>query len=677
MLQTPINVFPSNGEVIHLDDSLRFSFTFQGDLCSWHEKEVYDLDTNKWVYSSYAKENCHNGHKVSTGQHYAALASCESGHNYKYIQRVFQCYPEGMPLAGQPLADMYYARGKIYERTEEELLSNNQLQIAPKLTNIRSPFYDPDHPGCLVGAIYMEIDHERRMITEYNSHSGVVTLSSMFSTYPEPGTAYKLFTNWIETGYHDFKVRDKPVITNTMIIQTNIDETSQWTAFAETELGVTCKSTYFQGNNVGLKWCQHQLYLVNALPYRDIIPYQPGNLCIYNNKLYRNLNFVSAGAAPDTVSGNWEQVSAEKYGTFIEESERDYSYDLQHSFHVNPFYKSYIVKTIMATQEDDIATEEIAMPIIEDFVEDAEGYAPDIKEVVINNRRPSINIDDKTVSVTVNDPEVVLELYVQQDHTYVYNVYRREVYSDGTVSDEAVYVGTETGSQYKYGEEGKEGGIGYRTVIRDVTVGNNTTYQYEIVAKSRRGSEFGKPLSIHYIYNVRVEWDGWYIYSLNSNPTAWNGWKWDTSSDKVLHASKSLYNRQLYDTMECWHFISDIDSGNITHNINPTLHVGTSNYSVTTRNQNIYESGTFTANLLTVECPDGEIIDDIQRVKAWKKFISGDNSFLLKSAKGDVWVVNITNNPTRTYQESYEPIFTNIAYEWAECKDVNKCVFND
>ena len=56
------------------------------------------------------------------------------------------------------------------------------------------------------------------------------------------------------------------------------------------------------------------------------------------------------------------------------------------------------------------------------------------------------------------------------------------------------------------------------------------------------------------------------------------------------------------------------------------------------------------------------------------EFISGDNPFILKSDKGDVWMINIVNSPSRSYDETIEPILTKIRYEWAEVQDVEKCI---
>jgi hypothetical protein len=72
-----------------------------------------------------------------------------------------------------------------------------------------------------------------------------------------------------------------------------------------------------------------------------------------------------------------------------------------------------------------------------------------------------------------------------------------------------------------------------------------------------------------------------------------------------------------------------------------------------------------------VNCAERKYIDDIALVQAWRKFITSKNPFLLKSQKGDVWVVEITENPSTTYDESHSSIPTTFSFSWAEICNVN------
>ena len=150
--------------------------------------------------------------------------------------------------------------------------------------------------------------------------------------------------------------------------------------------------------------------------------------------------------------------------------------------------------------------------------------------------------------------------------------------------------------------------------------------------------------------------------------TDWNGW-----CISSLTYIMTVANKKMYDIGDTWHFLSNINSDSITTNFNPQIHQNTSYYSQTSRNDNKYESGTFTADLLTIDCPTMEIIDDIQRVNAWKKFLLENDTFLLKSHKGDVWIVGVSANPTRSYENNLYNT-TTVSYQWTEIEDVNDII---
>ena len=44
---------------------------------------------------------------------------------------------------------------------------------------------------------------------------------------------------------------------------------------------------------------------------------------------------------------------------------------------------------------------------------------------------------------------------------------------------------------------------------------------------------------------------------------------------------------------------------------------------------------------------------------------------MLKNPKGDVWVISVTDNPTRTYDYSNKLMQTTINFSFTECMDIN------
>lgn len=694
MLQTPINVYPNNGEVEHVNDKhVKIEFTFQGDFLSAVQGETMDEDNPTvdlhYVFMGQGRfEEYYNGQKVEyvdanvEGTDIGWMAyNMLPGANYKHRFRLFQHYPPSAPNARKPLADIYYARGKIMPTPEGVNLSSSQAVIAPGLTNIRTPFYngwtDDDNVEHmeLLGALFMEIRHEVHMIKSYDSSTGVVTFGEpVYNEYvdddgytileivpaqaevpdaPLPsgtnfrtvGMPYRIFTNYIETGWYDFKWRTAPTITTTAV--TNVDSTKIYHDYITDKTlttgykvfnGVDFEGTYVQNESVGLKWYDYQIYDVKAEKFKMYTNYKKSDLAIYSHKLYKaKEDFTSTSIFH---SDDWDEIKdVTPYGKLIEDTGRRFVFDMRQTFPLNVFSDSYVCHFITTTQDNDTAHTDCALPRLTQNTTDANGHSPSFAQITIND--VTVTTNDPTYTQTVDNS--IIKIAWQYDG-FNYNIFRREIYDDGTLADTCTYVGVHDG-------------YNFNTVIYDYSAGNNHSYRYEIVAKSNISSEYGKPIAVCYIYNIHTKWNGWRISKIQPTETESNN------------------NRQAMLVGAEWSFISDIDSGDITRNINSALCVGTGSYAQTTRNNNNYESGTFTANLLTVRCPDNKIIDDIQRVQEWMNFISGDNSFLLKSDKGDVWIVNIVNSPSRKYDETYDPIFTHVSYEWAESENVNKCTF--
>lgn len=129
-----------------------------------------------------------------------------------------------------------------------------------------------------------------------------------------------------------------------------------------------------------------------------------------------------------------------------------------------------------------------------------------------------------------------------------------------------------------------------------------------------------------------------------------------------------------YETGDTWKFICDIENTTVLQNLDIVSQVGYSRFpSVSSTEQN-YLSGTLSGMIGYFSCCQHEYIDDIALVEAWRKFIAQPHPFLLKSQKGDVWVVNIVESPKVEYQEDYYKIPTRFTISWAECADVDEVI---
>lgn len=217
----------------------------------------------------------------------------------------------------------------------------------------------------------------------------------------------------------------------------------------------------------------------------------------------------------------------------------------------------------------------------------------------------------------------------------------------------------------------------------DYLAGNNREYEYLVSRTARPSNTYDPALNYqpYEIDGVITAWDGWTITAI----TPYTDYiKQYAKSDKVVgkyarHLTKEevrttddfsilsmVFAKEPYVVGETWKFISDIDSGDIAYNLGLNVHVGTSALPTVTRTNNKYQSGSFRTRIMSLECPTGEIYDNIEKVDRWNRFITGDNAFILRSDKGDVWIVAISDNPSRTYDETFNPILTSVAYSWVE-----------
>lgn len=129
--------------------------------------------------------------------------------------------------------------------------------------------------------------------------------------------------------------------------------------------------------------------------------------------------------------------------------------------------------------------------------------------------------------------------------------------------------------------------------------------------------------------------------------------------------------RPRYKIGDQWKFIGEIQDTTITQNTDRYLHVGYATYPSLTLTKTNYMTGTLTAMLGYVECTTKKYDDNIDLVRGWRDFITRPTIYMLKSPKGDVWIVNITDTPTTTYSEMQREIPVTFSFSWAECCSVS------
>ena len=635
-LMTPTDVTLSNGAVINITDENGdpiapiWSFTFQGDHLSWGDLEYYDVDTDELVtYAYFPSDGVWRGYERYNGdtvriRDLVLRDVGVSGRNYKWLLRQFQNDLD----SGQPLCNIRFGAGIVQSLPSGD--TGTTMGIDKGITKLREPYYYtyPNDTQFLIGCTYIEIGHERRMITAYNQSTGIITLASGFSSGTVTvGALYRLYTNYIESGYYDFKIRDIPVIT----VNSTVDNGG----------GLYLSGTYSHPNHVNMESYKFKIYASDAeenyvngqfpSTFDDNVdnrhlPVGTGLSTSIINKRIIVAKSLSDTTVPitdgfsgiidsyDTVTGIATlrkaiagTIQPDLYYSIlmdnevlIDESDTIYNYYLDFTSYAYFWDKQLSIELETTSKE-----KQVTRTTIQTNIQSGSGT---ISATPIITSLPSLQ---------------AVSLSFSTNPGYV-NIYRKD-----TVNTQWRHIGVTSNNSFI-----------------DWEAGNNHTYTYRFVKSNCQPLDSSA---------FTTQFRGWSITSL-------------IPKDECPYQS----NRTAYTIGETWHFVAGAEPSDISHNLGIVQHTGTSAYPTTSRANTKYESGTFTSQLMTVQCPANTIVDDIERVERWQKFINGDNPFLLKSDKGDVWIVNVTNTPTRQYDEKTLNKWTTVSYEWVQVDDVNK-----
>ena len=639
-LMTPTDVSLSNGAVINITDvngdpvAPIWSFTFQGDHLSWGQIEYYDVDTDELVTYAYFPSNGiwqgnerYNGETIRI-EDLVMRDEGVSGRNYKWLLRQYQNDLD----SGLPLCNIRFASGIIQSLPSGA--TGTTVEIDKEILKLRNPYYYTKNGlNILVGCAYIEVGHERRMITNYNKSTGVITLASGFSSgVLSVGALYRLYTNYIESGYYDFKIRDIPTITETASVDNN------------GRLNLT--GTYSHPNHVNLENYKYRIYsssgaenYVNGVidtitdeVDNSHIPIGAGITATITGKRIIIATDSSQTTYPITTgyvgtivdydsltgiatlrqsltggleTGLYYSIPTNN-SVLLDESDRIYSYFLDYGTYAYFWDRQLTIELETVTKEKQTT-----------------------RKAIRYNVASAGTALPYTIDTSMNQGNSTVLLQASAANSADTNVYRM---------DEANPTWQHIGKM-----------LNGSRMFTDWLSGNNHTYTYRL---QRYNSA---PLDVT---PVTTSFKGWTITALSPfNP---------------IYQDKRYANRNVYQAGETWRFVAGASPSDISYNLGIEQHIGTSRFPTTSRSNNKYDSGTFTAQLFTVECPTNTIRDDIERVELWQRFISGDNPFLLKSYKGDVWIVNITNSPTRQYEEGKPKIWTTVSYDWVQVDDIRK-----
>lgn len=174
-----------------------------------------------------------------------------------------------------------------------------------------------------------------------------------------------------------------------------------------------------------------------------------------------------------------------------------------------------------------------------------------------------------------------------------------------------------------------------------------------------------------YIYTVCACIDG-VVYGARSETVSFA----DGRSCLVKLTDRTdLFGRKRYGAGNAYIFECDIDNGTITTALNNEYYSTNSQLPKFIGGGDKFDTGIFTATLETIDSASLSISSGYARIKAWTNFVSQQGLFLFKNGDGDVKVIAITGNPSRTYGAEIANLgITKISYEWTEMTDIDMTI---
>lgn len=627
MIQYPIN--PST-ETFDATEAGHGCFaTFQGDILTYQHVKIFNYDTGEVVWNSlYGKPDmspiAYNGQTFNTL--FGSERPCENGKRYVWQVSMTQKTIDGSNF----IYDMPVLGGRLSRDS-----SGTTLYIADNLTSI--------YPWGKLGNIYsrtmavgdvptnsmmIKVRGEEREIISYETGVeidgetyGVITVDSAFTGTFTTEDNYYIYSSFLISPQYFFQCDSTPSVSLSHICYGN---------------RILCNGLYSQAENVQMKHHRLKLYWSNN-PY-----------------------FLDAEDSSSTESNTdyKRRLVSDSGNIYAQNIQYEFWYPYRHDSAITPLYGDnstdyYKIVCEVVTQDNvSYQTEEVF---------EIEPVTPaDISSTDIGQE--ALRLWDFSLSWDSNKGAVVYKIIgygapKNAPTTGYYEVFRTDVESGETVAMPFYFMRRE--GQYESTL------VGY-----DMTAPTHGKYRYSVALFSENG-EFirmelmqGSPyVNDGYMPNseITIEEYAYYVVDLNYLP----------DTDITYHPTHRDDEKPLYKPNDIWKFVGEIQDTTVTNNLDRVTHVGYNRYVASTSTEVNYMSGTLSAMLGYVDCTTQKYVDTIALVRAWRKFITQQKAFMLKSQKGDVWIVNVTDNPSTQYSEMIKALPTTFTFSWAEIYDIS------
>jgi len=712
MVQNPINVYPDNGitfDKTSSENDTRLSFTFKGDNLKAYcvrffdyntgeipvsDAVVYDYDTELMQYNILA----YNNENVTLYNAFNGLNNVGS-----YIMQFMLV--GGLTNTGGVAADRFVLRGELqedYVSGETSFVVENRINSIYEW-DTSSPIKKPVtviHSGTtfLLNVMELRIGNESQRILSYNYDTGEIILINRLSNNYDAGTPYQIYSNYLVTPQYYFNTAIRPQI---------VAMNAEWDAY-----GVKFSAVYSQPQYHFLKY-----YTITMQKKSSTNVYY--NVAKTGRRYSQKIEYVFTDDydykldVARTVADENERFALTaddvEIGDVIRQNDLASKLDKINNAITN-MLSGEGLNSAEVWELLDMDTTGILTPIIDDngkwIIQPEQLEALEEQIIRLSREQVQSDLSDKYYYVAdinnLNNENGYSKFYPiigGNDDTRIYRFIINAIGQDGTditaysedfvapERNETVRIDRVLSAKAQKNNNGIVSIIlaGDYNSIRVYRIDGKNIDQYgSYPIKTLIGDFWGSGAFDDYTASTHGE----YVYML----VPYYGTAVSSEinrailTDKITTSEYGYTITAIYDSGkdvnglpffligDTWKFITDIDDTTVVQNTDKTLHSGFGKYSSLTSTQTNFMSGTLSAGIGNVSCSSNRYNDTIEMVRAWRKFITQDCQFILRSQKGDVWVVNVTDNPTTQYQENVPQLFTTIEFNWAECCGINEII---
>lgn len=662
MLHSPVNAYPHNATV-DVNYPIPFTFTHHGSALTHCHYQIFKTEdassvTDWWV--DYA-QSVYNGDDVSS----VLLAPdvLQNGNNYKwnatqYIDNANIYASRGSVLPKEFIQTAYEKNTTAFQEGFPEGVTITDVEqlipVAFETVGIEAPTYVN---GEFIGGQYLEINGERRLILGYwesypmyllykETYSSAIIVDKPFSTFPTTiptqtwRCPYRIFKNYLSSPYFYMKARALPVVE----------------ANAEYTNGVLhCSATYTQENASLVESYQWKIYDTMS----NTSPANVGQVQIATSERIQTLTSLGVLIDASHIPLDPASVTVALQGKTI-------YYLGQHVV-----VQSYDANTGIATLTKALST-------FPQFEDKCTVYAYSTQNLCMGDVAYSERLSNEfwlapfdTMLMAVLRVQTTDGAWIERTLTVnpialpeassfsscqaLITSTSSECYSTITwqLRATAVFVNiykSVDGGRFEPLAQGVDAhGDGYR----DYMIGREHFYRYMILPTNTSGDPMG---GAGFTETVQPNYKGWLITALQTTDT--------------------FCDRTIYTHGETWNLNIELSDTDVTHNTNRAYFMGGGRFPKQYRTLQRYVNGSLSSVLGAMDCETRTFAGDIRKLDAWRQFIFDNQLFLLRSSKGDCWLVTIDANPTESYPTQLwgKTIPVTVKIDYTEVCDSSKAI---